>query len=200
MEILTKKPQHHQEMIVTYPATAENNVIEALFELRSKTTWPKSSLAIVYGALLGVADSKSLLTSEGDLVILVNMRKLKSLTGLGHSCTELAGLVRELEELGYIRVVNMIKDSRDSMIELTQKPHEGLTRFPSSGTQFPRSRFLILSHVLTRIPHERLTQKPYKESLSNIGNDTYEEVTVDNVLNVHDVLDINNSPYAATRV
>ncbi len=169
---------------MTNPATAENNGIEALFELRSKTTWPKPSLTIVYGALLGVAASNSLLTPEGKLAILVNMRQIKSLTGLGHNCTELAGLVRELEELGYIRVVNMIKDSRDSMIELTQIPHKELTRFPHSGTQFPRSRFL--------------TQKPYKEALSDI--DKYKEVTVPNVLNIRNIDYIDNSPYAATRV
>jgi hypothetical protein len=170
--------------------------IEDLFKLRVRMLWSNPPLAIVYGAYLEAAMTRPFKVTKQGRVALDDMRQIQARTGLGRNTGTIANLTRRLESLGLLKIINMTRDSRDSMIMvLTPKVLCELTPFFLSEKDFLEATNNELTqsdlsgqNSLTPffLSEVRLTQPILKESLLPI----YSEVTKDK--DVYREKDINS--------
>ncbi len=89
-----------------YVPSVSKQMVEELFSLRLQTRWEKPSLAYVYAALLSMAHKHSGVDDEGILVF-VSSRDIKLLSGLNISGKHLSSLIRELQDMGLIRILEV---------------------------------------------------------------------------------------------
>ncbi len=89
-----------------YIPSVSKQMVEDLFSLRLQIRWKKPSLAYVYGALLSMAHKHSGVNDEGILVF-VSSRDIKLLSGLNISGKHLSSLIRELQDMGLIRILEV---------------------------------------------------------------------------------------------
>ncbi len=89
-----------------YVPSVSKRMVEELFCLRLQTRWKKPSLAYLYGALLSMAHKHSGVDDEGILVFVAS-RDMKLMSGLNVSGKTLSSLIRELQDLGLIRILEM---------------------------------------------------------------------------------------------
>ncbi len=89
-----------------YVPSVSKQMVEDLFSLRLQIRWEKPSLAYVYGALLYMAHKHSGVNDEGILVFVAS-RDIKLLSGLNINGRYLSLLIRELQDTGLIRILEV---------------------------------------------------------------------------------------------
>ena len=89
-----------------YVPSVSKQMVEELYSLRLQIRWKKHSLAYLYGALLNMAHKHSGVNDEGILVF-VSTRDIKLLSGLNVNGRNLSLLIRELQHLGLIRILEL---------------------------------------------------------------------------------------------
>ncbi len=89
-----------------YVPPVSKQMVEDLFSLRLQIRWEKPSLAYVYGALLSMAHKHSGVDDEGILVFVAS-RDMKLMSGLNVNGGYLSSLIRELQDTGLIRILEM---------------------------------------------------------------------------------------------
>ncbi len=87
-----------------YVPSVSKQMVEDLFSLRLQIRWEKSSLAYVYGALLSMAHKHSGVNDKG-IRVFVSSRDIKLMSGLNVSGRYLSSLIRELQAMGLIRIL-----------------------------------------------------------------------------------------------
>lgn len=89
-----------------YVPSVSKQMVTDLFSLRLQIRWKKPSLAYLYGALLFMAHKHSGVDDEGILVFVAS-RDVKLMSGLNVSGKTLSSLIRELQDLGLIRILEV---------------------------------------------------------------------------------------------
>jgi hypothetical protein len=89
-----------------YIPSVSKQMVEDLSSLRLQIKWKKPSLAYVYGALLSMSHKHSGVDDEGILVFVAS-RDMKLISGLNMSGKNLSSLIRELQDLGLIRILEV---------------------------------------------------------------------------------------------
>lgn len=105
---------HNDSNLIQTPS----DKFEDLFKLRTQIIWPKPTLAAVYGAILRIASRYSREATKEGFIFYASMRDITFLTGLGHKIGDISKLVKQLEALGLIKILEMNNSAKASRLLL----------------------------------------------------------------------------------